>query len=314
MFFYFSEYNWKRQLCREWLDEEVGQRRSNSAETSRDNAGSRAGAAKCRVVSLSIDEAKSFSRNFSSAGDKLPKFTRSFSYFEDDVFSPAPTNSVMLTSSSDLKISSNSPLNGVASSIKKPFPETKETFYFPDVAREQKLRYLTEKKLDTKDQNPFHFNIPSLKHKQTLSKSDERLLEELNNKNSRKVSHLLSNELVNPLLKQNFYDYNKQHGKAVQKPVANGLESRLLSEIKNKNLPYAKPWFDVSPSYNELPVSPQLPVSPDFKSLTSHLSFVPLVSWRPVVTGWRSIVDGNVYPARLGVDNLNPFSMQQQIS
>lgn len=302
MFFDITEYNWKRQLCREWLDEETGQRRSISAEAPHDNHALRPDAAKCRVVSLSADNAKQRSREISSEEEARTKYARSFSSYDDDVFSPTSNNPTLLIASNESRQNSSTK-NTSASQPKKPGYESKPAFYFPDVAMSHKPRFSSENNLVAKDINSIYFNVNSSTFSQTLPKNDGKTL-------------LFPNKFANPLLKHNVHDLTTLNTSSINSKSLSfsNLESRFVNDVKSESLSYAKPWPEPSPSYNNHSLTPHLPVSPDLKSLSSHLSFVPLVTWKPVVTGWRNIVDGNVYPARLGVENLNPFSLQQQIS
>jgi len=93
---------------------------------------------------------------------------------------------------------------------------------------------------------------------------------------------------------------------------------RLSSQkLESPLFPNPNPFIDFNstPCLNDPLLNAKLPLNSDFKALANSLSsFVPLVTWRPVVTGWRNMLDGNVYPARVGVDNLIPFNLQQQIS
>ena len=92
------------------------------------------------------------------------------------------------------------------------------------------------------------------------------------------------------------------------------LPAERLDSQKTASPFYPNPFFDFNstPCLTDPLRNSKLPLSPDFKALANSLSFVPLVTWKPVVTGWRNMLDGNVYPARMGVDNLNPFNLQQQ--
>ena len=227
------------------------------------------------------------------------------SSFDDDVFSPLPAGSRSLATPRDLKSSNFTPREGAFFNSCFPLPSSK-VFHFPDTSASKR-----RKQDSMKSESSFNLSTSS-----GIKTEEKKSLSYFPVDNSNLSPFLLPNYLPGSLLRP---PHNSPHHATPKyKNILSTYEDSIPNDKLTPSPKYSQstPLFDFSssPYTSERFLHPKLPLSPSLKSLSGHLSFVPLVTWKPIVTGWKNMADGNVYPARFGVDNLNPFSLQQTIS
>ena len=271
----FLDYNWKRQLCREWqqtdrqywVHDNRVPGRSNSADLSRD-------AIQDSTFSSSFGSDKLLAQNSYIKSETKDANSQHSLSLDDDVFSPLITKSLPTPrdlSKTSLPLSDDARSNLI-------LQNQRGIFQYPDIPPARKVRHFTESSNDS-----------------SISKASSNLKPRRELNSIDRPASSFGTSSIPPL----FFSPGKLHTQKTGSPI-----------FQNSN-----PLYDFSsPCFVDPLLNSKLPLNPDFKALASSLSFVPLVTWKPVVTGWRNVLDGNVYPARMGVDNLNPFTLQQQIS